>query len=603
MLKTEKHAPLSAERPAWRRSRLIIWVFAVSLTATITYHIASPKAFFWPLKGKDTIVRLSEDHDSTENSSQFQLKHIFHHGTGPSNYRFHQRLDVTPAYLEEYGTQLEQMHVQEMEFRLLNAADSADLEAIHCQYDWPQSMGHVSPWQALHTLKAAESKGRSVRLKERHTEGFLDSYMAHAMSVKGDPRELDKIHLEWQDEEISLPNLTDKDTMISLALMLSNAYVRLPESDEEKRKLDWTDVGGWEPNEDDQDLNYGWQDTGLRGHIFVANDLKTVVIAIKGTSGAVFPGGRDDETSENDKLNDNLLFLCCCARVGYLWTTVCDCYEKTYTCNQDCLEKELLRKDRYYQAALDIYRNVTRLYDPAKTDIWVTGHSLGGALASLVGRTYGLPAVTFEAPGEMLATKRLHLPQPPGLPKYRENIWHVGNTADPIYMGVCNGASSTCNAAGYAMETACHTGKMCAYDVVTDKGWRINLLNHRIHTVIDDIIMQYNTTAECVDQPPCRDCFNWRFTTHDDEIPDEPKLPNPLKPRPKSSSSTRSRSFRSKTSSWATKTSSRASSTSKSTNLASAPPEETPKKCLERTWYGWCTKWGNDGDLEGPEGI
>ena len=190
---------------------------------------------------------------------------------------------------------------------------------------------------------------------------------------------------------------------------------------------------------------------------------------------------------------------------------MCDCYEKTYTCNQECLEKELRRKDRYYEAALDIYKNVTKLYSPETTEIWVTGHSLGGALASLLGRTYGLPAVAVEAPGEMLASKRLHLPSPPGLPKHLENIWHIGNTADPIYMGVCNGASSSCSLAGYAMETACHTGYQCVYDVVTDKGWRVNLLNHRIHTVIDEIILTYNETAKCVEQAPCRDCFNWRF--------------------------------------------------------------------------------------------
>jgi putative lipase involved disintegration of autophagic bodies len=41
-----------------------------------------------------------------------------------------------------------------------------------------------------------------------------------------------------------------------------------------------------------------------------------------------------------------------------------------------------------------------------------TGHSLGGALASLLGVTFGAPVVAFEAPGEKLASKRLHLPIP-----------------------------------------------------------------------------------------------------------------------------------------------------------------------------------------------
>ncbi|GMF08809.1 unnamed protein product [Ambrosiozyma monospora] len=124
------------------------------------------------------------------------------------------------------------------------------------------------------------------------------------------------------------------------------------------------------------------------------------------------------------------------------------------------------RQDRYYKATLDLYRNVTHLYPFA--DIWVTGHSLGGALSSLLGRTFGLPAVTFEAPGELLATKRLHLPMPPELPEELDHIWHFGNNADPIFMGVCNGVSSICSVLGYAMETQCHSGQKCIYDTVAD---------------------------------------------------------------------------------------------------------------------------------------
>ena len=40
-----------------------------------------------------------------------QLKHIFHHGTGPKNYRLHRRLDITSEYLakhQPYFTRLTQ---------------------------------------------------------------------------------------------------------------------------------------------------------------------------------------------------------------------------------------------------------------------------------------------------------------------------------------------------------------------------------------------------------------------------------------------------------------------------------------------------------------
>lgn len=494
----------------------------------------------------------------------FHIKHIYHHGAGEKNYRVHRRLDITPEFI---SNQPDNIEVEDIE--------SEDLQAINNGMDWPKVHWGKNPWTIDLNIKHAP--GLAKRLKERHTPNFIELYLEYAMRIRGNPSLLNKIGLEWDpEEEIKIPDMKDRETIVNLATISLNAYVRFPQNKEEKKKLDWIDVGGWEPDEKHDDINFGWEDIGLRGHIFVNEEDKIVVIGIKGTLGAGLPGGGSDETGNNDKTNDNLLFLCCCARVSYMWTTVCDCYEKTYTCNQDCLEKELMRKDRYYQATIDLYKNVSSIYSTEEYEIWVTGHSLGGALASLLGRTFGLPAVAFEAPGEMLAMKRLHLPQAPGIPKHKENIWHIGNTADPIYMGVCNGALSSCNVAGYAMETACHTGKVCVYDVVTDKGWRVNLLNHRIHTVIDDIILTYNETAACVEQPPCRDCFNWRYTSHDDNEPDPPKLPNPLKPRPPST------------------TASTTTTTTSSTTTSATSSTEPTKKCLERTWYGWCKKWQDD---------
>jgi lipase ATG15 len=229
------------------------------------------------------------------------------------------------------------------------------------------------------------------------------------------------------------------------------------------------------------------------------------------------------------------------------------------------LVKELYRKDHYYQESLDIFRNVTNMYPNA--NIWTTGHSLGGARASLVGRTFGAPAVAFQSPGELLAAKRLHLPMPPGLPEYMEGIWHFGHTADPIFMGICNGASSTCSMAGHAFEIQCHSGKMCVYDVVADKGWHVNMLNHRIHTVIDDVISAYNETAPCVEALPCRYCFNWNFVherlNKPGKTPDENSVKEPEK----------------------TKTMS---------TLVVEPIKEPA--CKKWTWYDHCVEWEADED-------
>jgi lipase ATG15 len=63
-------------------------------------------------------------------------------------------------------------------------------------------------------------------------------------------------------------------------------------------------------------------------------------------------------------------------------------------------------------------------------------------LAALIGLSFGAPVVAFEAPGEKMAAKRLHLPMPPGMPTDKMGITHVYNNADPIPMGLCVGPYS-----------------------------------------------------------------------------------------------------------------------------------------------------------------
>src|ERR1700722_16590218 len=92
---------------------------------------------------------------------------------------------------------------------------------------------------------------------------------------------------------------------------------------------------GWEPDED-----------GFRGHVFATQDNSTVVLSIKGTSAGLFGGG--GPTAAKDKLNDNLLFSCCCARVDWTWTTVCDCYRGGWKCDINCLEEALIEESLFY---------------------------------------------------------------------------------------------------------------------------------------------------------------------------------------------------------------------------------------------------------------
>ncbi len=163
-----------------------------------------------------------------------------------------------------------------------------------------------------------------------------------------------------------------------------------------------------------------------------------------------------------------------------------------------------MQEDRYYSTALAIMQNVTAWYPNAS--LWTVGHSLGGSVASLIGLTYNIPSVSIEAPPQKLAAERLGLTIPP-----HGGDYHIGNTADPVYMGACNGYFSACSIAGFAFESQCHTGKRCVYDTVQDKGWRMSINNHRINVVIPQILEAYNNTPACEADDECVDCYNWNF--------------------------------------------------------------------------------------------
>jgi len=307
----------------------------------------------------------------------------------------------------------------------------------------------------------------------------------------------------WTVEELWGPNVTDKETVLSMARIAADAYVT------DRNDAEWQDVGcGFNYTE-----HFGWDNDGLRGHIFADTQNETVIIGIKGTSPAVFDG---TDTTTNDKVNDNLFFSCCCGQGGqYTWHQVCDCQTSAYKCNSTCVTKALRNKNRYYYAAQEIYRNASEIYPNA--EIWLAGHSLGGSTASLVGLTYGLPVVTFEAPGEAMPAARLGLPTPPGYQvgfgdkEVSTGGWHFGHTADPIFMGTCNTFSSVCTIAGYAMQSRCHTGATCIYDTVGDLGWRSSSTTHKIVSVIKDVLLKYDEPAKCEPMVDCTDCFNWEF--------------------------------------------------------------------------------------------
>nr|POF18551.1 putative lipase atg15 [Quercus suber] len=348
-------------------------------------------------------------------------------------------------------------------------------------------------------LRAKALSTNVQRLVERE-KADIDKVLAY-FDVYGAIPELPSS--AWAIDKIAGPNTTDKETILSFARMAANAYIQ------EHDNSEWIPVGGGFNYTDD----FGWESDGLRGHIYADETNQTVVIGLKGTSPAVFDGV---DTTGNDKLNDNLFGSCCCGQGGQLmWKTVCDCMTSAYTCNHTCVVKSLREKSHYYWAARDLYHNVTERYP--NSDVWVAGHSLGGVVSSLLGLSYGLPTITYEAFPDAMAASRLGLPTPPGYQvgshqsRFDIPIHHIGHTADPIYMGSCNGATSFCTIAGYAFQGMCHTGKTCIYDTVSDLGWRVGIGTHKITNVIKDVLEKYDTVPTCVEDLDCRDCNNWKF--------------------------------------------------------------------------------------------
>ena len=399
---------------------------------------------------------------SLKDEHEFTLRHIFHHGTH-GHPDIHVRMDVEPE-----GQQ-----------RIWSEHGS---DPIATRY--------------------------YARSERQQIERLVDRSVVSAQAMYRDARtsgvspKLDSS--SWTVDNVSGPNTTDKETVISLAAMAWNAYQEGP------GKGEWQDMNGRPYN---FSQSFGWEQDGLRGHIFADEDNSTIVVAVKGTTAAVFDGSG---TTTNDKVNDNLFFSCCCGQGGqYLWHRVCDCMSSAYTCNQTCVVQALQVENRYYSASLELYGNITQLYP--NSQVWMVGHSLGGSTSSLLGLTFGVPVTTFEAPGDALAAARLGLPSPPGThpssPQGRKytGAVHFGHTADPIFMGSCNAATSACTLGGYAMQTQCHTGQVCIYDTVKDKQWRVSASYHKIASVVHDVIEAYDEVAPCRPDDECVDCFNWKY--------------------------------------------------------------------------------------------
>jgi len=202
------------------------------------------------------------------------------------------------------------------------------------------------------------------------------------------------------------------------------------------------------------------------------------------------------------------MFSCCCAKAAWVLKSVCDCFAGKMQCDDRCLTDALVQESLFYSVGTNLVDDLFSIYPFA--NVWLVGHSLGGALASLLGVTYGLPAVAFESPGDRRAAERLNLPVPPSIPPTQPDdsladslfpyprpprpptphspisdyITHVYHTADPIPFGTCSGLYSPCATFGYALETRCHLGKSIILDTVNKLRWLVNVQKHVIKEVV-----------------------------------------------------------------------------------------------------------------------
>ncbi|KAK7690450.1 hypothetical protein QCA50_005548 [Cerrena zonata] len=366
-----------------------------------------------------------------------------------------------------------------------------------------QILFHDAPEDLSDSIRLPLSPNPSYTIKTKRTtshkpQSYEDYLYARSLSIQGEPYR----EIQWAEDDIIAPDVENRQTLLELAKMTNNAYLEPGEAGWYELSGEWnvSYPFGWEPDQD-----------GFRGHVFATPDNSTVVLAIKGTSASFIGGG--GPTSKKDKINDNLLFSCCCARIDWTWTTVCDCYRGGWKCDQSCLEKALIDDSLFYPIGTNLYNNITYMYPDS--NIWIIGHSLGGALASLIGITFGAPAVTFESPGERMAAGRLHVLLPPST----QHVTHVYHTADPIAMGTCNGVLSSCALGGYAMESKCHLGKSIVYDTVSNLSWAVDIRTHTIGTVIEKLLTDPwapsedlgREVPEPVAEDDCVECYSWEF--------------------------------------------------------------------------------------------
>lgn len=244
------------------------------------------------------------------------------------------------------------------------------------------------------------------------------------------------------------------------------------------------------------------RDISLDNHTVKAvlfNNGDVNVIAIKGTtvwtqafnehkcpasgySDPVTPKGR----RAGDKYNDNLLFTCCLT-----------CRECPCTC-RECYK----RQENNYVFILKTI--VDSLSEMERKRVIFTGHSLGGALSSIVAGMYNKIAVAFSSPGDARYIEMAEIRH------NQDQVYHFGHDADPIFTGRCG---TTCNLFGYNIETRCHRGYTCEYPAKKKLGIRESIWNHKMQYIINNILVHWEDDFPECKRTECTECESCHVCT------------------------------------------------------------------------------------------
>ena len=199
-------------------------------------------------------------------SDEFRLVEIHRMGVGHRRNKIYQTLAIPPS---------SPLHA------MSSISDISDNEGKYIIHSTPGSTTHLSN-RTRHSIKSYLAVSR-LQSSLRNTP-FFSSPHTYAAPQFPNP------YAEWTTRDIPLPNVTNKASVLTLAKVSSNAYIRIPDTE------DWYDIGHkWNESTD-----FGWEENGLRGHVFANSDNSTIIVAMKGTS-PPFVGGSD--TSTNDKIN------------------------------------------------------------------------------------------------------------------------------------------------------------------------------------------------------------------------------------------------------------------------------------------------------------